>query len=55
MKLSCVETAGDDGKVKIFRIPEGGLTDIVKTPEIVLQGGYCIVQYGGLSVKVFLY
>ncbi|XP_062514587.1 coronin-7-like [Corticium candelabrum] len=50
-----VTIAGDDGKVKVFRVPDGGLTDIVKTPEIVLQGHYekvNIIQYHPLAQNV---
>ncbi|KAJ3601697.1 hypothetical protein NHX12_032664 [Muraenolepis orangiensis] len=30
--------AGDDAKIRIWRVPEGGLTEILTEPELVLQG-----------------
>jgi coronin-7 len=50
-----IAIAGDDGKVKIFRVPEGGLTDIVKTPETVLQGHYekvNLIKYHSVAQNV---
>ena len=36
--LSRIFVAGDDAKVKLFRVPQGGLTEIVDEPEIVIRG-----------------
>lgn len=39
--LTCdisTQQAGDDAKIRVWRVPEGGLQEIMTEPEIILQG-----------------
>lgn len=31
-------SAGDDAKIRVWRVPEGGLKETLTEPELILQG-----------------
>lgn len=38
VSLSVSAVAGDDAKIRVWQVPEGGLKEILTEPEVVLQG-----------------
>lgn len=36
-KWMCI-SAGDDAKIRVWRVPEGGLKETLTEPELILQG-----------------
>lgn len=37
--VSLTVLAGDDAKIRVWRVPEGGLTETLTEPALILQGG----------------
>lgn len=35
--FTCI-SAGDDAKIRVWRVPEGGLKETLTEPELILQG-----------------
>lgn len=41
--FECVYLAGDDAKIRLWQVPEGGLKETLTEPKLILQGrSYCI-------------
>ena len=38
MSFSVCVTAGEDAKIRVWQVPEGGLTETLTEPECILQG-----------------
>lgn len=36
--VSLTVTAGDDAKIRVWQVPEGGLKETLTEPELILQG-----------------
>ena len=46
-----VASACDDGKVRVWEIPEGGLKETMTEPKLVLKGKLSVVVSTGLLVS----
>lgn len=41
--FECLYLAGDDAKIRMWQVPEGGLKETLTQPKLILQGrSYCI-------------
>lgn len=52
---SLFDAAGDDAKIRVWQVPEGGMTDTLTEPELILQGRTALQIFQDFTECIKLY